>query len=92
MEDGDNIKYLDAATRILLEKGSKTVCSPASIPAILDTKGRTVIYDPKPRVVNPTRIQNMIQHEDYVEGKGLYSPNVVEEWLKFAYLGSYHEQ
>ena len=92
VEDGENLKYLDAATRILLENGSKTVCSPASIPAILDTKGRTVIYDPKPRVVNPTKIQNMIRHEDYVEGKGLYAPNVVEEWLKFAYLGSYHEK
>ena len=92
VQDGDKIRYLDAATRILLEKGSKTVCSPASIPAILDTKGRTVIFDPKPRVVNPTRIENMVRHDDYVEGKGLYAPNVVEEWLKFAYLGSYHEK
>ena len=90
--NGEKIAFLDAGTRILLEKGSETLCSAANTPAIEDTKGRIVIYDPKPRVINPTGVQNLVRHEDYVEGRGIYASGVVDEWLKNAYLQSYHEK
>ena len=92
VENGGKISFLDAGTRILLEKGSKTLCGAANIPAIEDTKGRIVLYDPKPRVINPTAVQNLVRHEDYIEGRGIYASGVVEEWLKTAYLRSYHEK
>ena len=72
--EGEEIYYLDPATRILLQKGSQTVCSVANVPAVQDTKGRLVVFDPEIRVVNPTSLQNLVKHKGVVEAKGLYAP------------------
>ena len=72
--EGGNTYYLDPVTRILLEKGSQTVCSVANVPALQDTKGRIVVFEPETRVVNPKSLQNLVKHRGVVEGKGLYAP------------------
>ena len=77
-------------TRILLDRGTETICSVANVPIVRDTKGVLFAFDPEPRTVRITDIITIEQSHEGVE-RGLYPEEVVNSWLQHAYVQGYGE-
>ena len=83
-------RYLEVNTRILLDRGTETICSVANVPIVRDTKGVLFAFDPEPRTVRITDIITIEQSHEGVE-RGLYPEEVVNSWLQHAYVQGYGE-
>ena len=83
--------FLDPESKILLEKSSQTKCNIANVPVVKSLSGNSYAFDPAPKQIMMTRIQNVTVAHEIGGEKGIYAEDVVHNWLDNAYLQSYQE-
>ena len=85
--------FLDPETRILLHTGTEVRCSSATAPILKTVTGGFVAFTPDEKIIKPDAADNS-DAEDKLDSEvdhGLYSAEVVEDWLSSAYLEHIHQ-
>ena len=89
-DNGEDM-FLDPQTRILVNSGTETLCSLASVPVLRNVEGGFIAHSPEPRLIMTTKIEGNQEDMRKNDEKGIYADEVVNQWLDHAYLQDYQE-
>ena len=84
------VAYIDAENRVLMKTSTTQNCSPATAPVMRAKNGKYFALTPDPVEVQPDMIDNMPVEEDEAS-HGLYTLDVVHNWLSTAWLQHFHK-